>query len=232
MLGPARTRRLREPIAVSLEALVPGDHFSRRLETKRDLSFVRDLTRQPYAERGRPSIDPVVFIKLQLVMVFEGIRSERQLIATASLNLAHRWRLGYALDEPLPDHSSLTRIRQRLGIAIFERFFEQIVTSARRRDSSGARSSISTAPRSRPTPTSTRSSHASSTRRNATSATCSPRRCQRTTLLLHLICPRGSCHCRSSRTSLDHRRPMSVPGDSWMSGAWIPTGHPIGTTTG
>lgn len=127
MLGPARTRRLREPIAVSLEDLVPGDHFSRRLETKRDLSFVRDLTRQPYAERGRPSIDPVVFIKLQLVMVFEGIRSERQLIATASLNLAHRWRLGYALDEPLPDHSSLTRIRQRLGIAIFERFFQQIV---------------------------------------------------------------------------------------------------------
>ena len=52
-----------------------------------------------YAERGRPSIDPVVFFKLQLVMFFEGIRSERQLIETASLNLAHRWYLGYALDE-------------------------------------------------------------------------------------------------------------------------------------
>jgi hypothetical protein len=61
------------------------------------------------------------------VMFFEGIRSERQLIETASLNLAHRWYLGYALDEALPDHSSLTRIRQRLGIEIFERFFEKIV---------------------------------------------------------------------------------------------------------
>ncbi len=60
-------------------------------------------------------------------MFFEGIRSERQLIATASLNLAHRWYLGYALDEGLPDHSSLTRIRQRLGIEIFERFFEKVV---------------------------------------------------------------------------------------------------------
>ena len=60
-------------------------------------------------------------------MFFEGIRSERQLIETASLNLAHRWYLGYALDEDLPDHSSLTRIRQRLGIDLFQRFFEQVV---------------------------------------------------------------------------------------------------------
>jgi len=54
-----------------------------------------------------------VFFKLQLVMFFEGIRSERQLIETVSLHLAHRWYLGYALDEALPDPSSLTRIRQR-----------------------------------------------------------------------------------------------------------------------
>jgi hypothetical protein len=60
-------------------------------------------------------------------MFFEGIRSERQLIESASLNLAHRWYLGYALDEELPDHSSLTRIRQRLGIEVFQRFFEQVV---------------------------------------------------------------------------------------------------------
>src|SRR5215207_3406472 len=127
MLGPAKSRRLDEPIAVSLENLVPADHFYRHLEAKLELSFVRDWTRALYAERGRPSIDPVVFFKLQLVMFFEGIRSERQLIATASLNLAHRWYLGYALDEPLPEHSSLTRIRQRLGIDIFQRFFEQVV---------------------------------------------------------------------------------------------------------
>jgi transposase len=127
MLGPPKPRRLNEPIAVSLEGLIPADHFYRHLETKLDLSFVRDWTRDLYAERGRPSVDPVVFFKLQLVMFFEGIRSERKLIETASLNLAHRWYLGYALDEALPDHSSLTRIRQRLGIDVFQRFFEQIV---------------------------------------------------------------------------------------------------------
>ena len=127
MLGPPKPRRLDQPIAVSLEDLVPRDHFYRHLEAKLDLSFVRDWARELYAERGRPSIDPVVFFKLQLVMFFEGIRSERQLIETARLNLAHRWYLGYALDEALPDHSSLTRIRQRLGIDVFERFFEKIV---------------------------------------------------------------------------------------------------------
>src|ERR687896_503251 len=127
MLGPPKPRRLGEPIAVSLEELMPPSNFYRHLEAKLDLNFVRDWTRELYAERGRPNIDPVVFFKLQLVMFFEGIRSERKLIATASLNLVHRLYLGYALDEPLPDHSSLTRIRQRLGVEIFQRFFDKIV---------------------------------------------------------------------------------------------------------
>jgi transposase len=127
MLGPAKPRRVDEPIAGSLEDLVPTDHFYRHLEATLDLTFVREWARDLYAERGRPSIDPVIFFKLQLVMFFEGIRSERKLIEIASLNLAHRWYLGYALDEDLPDNSSLTRIRQRLGIDVFQRFFEKVV---------------------------------------------------------------------------------------------------------
>jgi transposase len=95
MLGPAKRRRLNEPITVSLDDLVPTGHFYRHLEAKLDLSFVREWVQKRYDERGRPSIDPVVFFKLQLVMFFEGIRSERKLIETASLNLAHRWYLGY-----------------------------------------------------------------------------------------------------------------------------------------
>jgi transposase len=127
MLGPPKPRRLDQPITVSLEDLVPADNFYRHLEARLDLGFVRDWAQELYAERGRPSIDPVVFFKLQLVMFFEGIRSDRKLIEAASLNLAHRWYLGFALDEELPDHSSLTRIRQRLGIDIFQRFFEKVV---------------------------------------------------------------------------------------------------------
>jgi transposase len=112
---------------VSLEELVPEDNFYRRLEGAVDLSFVRDLVEDRYAASGRPSIDPVVFFKLQLVMFFEGTRSERQLMSVAADRLSVRWYLGYDLSEPLPDHSSLTYIRQRYGLELFRRFFEEIV---------------------------------------------------------------------------------------------------------
>src|SRR5690348_13805253 len=114
-------------INVSLEDLVPADHFYRRLERMLDLSFVREFVQESYAGRGRPSIDPVVFFKLQLVMFFEGIRSERQLMRHAADRLSIRWYLGYDLGEPLPDHSSLTRIRERYGLEVFRRFFDAIV---------------------------------------------------------------------------------------------------------
>ena len=131
MLGPPKRRWLDRPVLVSLEALVPAGHFYRHLEGALDLTFVREWAADCYAERGRPGIDPVVFFKLQLIMFFEGLRSERRLMETVALNLAHRWYLGYALDEPLPDHSSLTRIRGRLGLPIFRRFFERVVELCR-----------------------------------------------------------------------------------------------------
>jgi hypothetical protein len=70
---------------------------------------------------------PVVFFKLQLILFFEGLRSERQLMQVVADRLSLRWYLGYDLTEPLPDHSSLTRIRERYGLAVFRRFFEAIV---------------------------------------------------------------------------------------------------------
>jgi transposase len=112
---------------VSLEELVPSDHFYRHLEHTLDLGFVRELVRDAYADIGRPSIDPVVFFKLQLILFFEGLRSERQLLRVVADRLSLRWYLGYDLTEPLPDHSSLTRIRERYGLEVFRRFFEVVV---------------------------------------------------------------------------------------------------------
>src|SRR5512135_740894 len=80
----------------------------------------RGLPPKVRAYGGRPSIDPAVFFKLQLVMFFEGIRSERLLMRHADDRLSVRWYLGYDLDEPLPDHSSLTRIRTRYFEAIVD----------------------------------------------------------------------------------------------------------------
>jgi Transposase domain (DUF772) len=96
-------------VAVSLEELVPQDHFYRHLQTVLDLSFVYDLVRESYSVVGRPSIDPVVFFKLQLVMFFEDIRSERLLLRQVADRLSVRWYVGYDLEEPLPDHSTLSQ---------------------------------------------------------------------------------------------------------------------------
>lgn len=115
------------PRDISLEELVPEGHFYRRLEARLDLSFVRELVEPLYAGGGRPSVDPVVFFKLQLVMFLEDLRSERQLMRVVADRLSVRWYLGYDLHETLPDHSSLTRIRERFGLEVFRRFFERIV---------------------------------------------------------------------------------------------------------
>jgi len=72
MMG-TKERSFAPLITRSLENLVPQDHFYRHLERTLDLSFVREFVHETYAGRGRPSIDPVVFFKLQLVMFFEGI---------------------------------------------------------------------------------------------------------------------------------------------------------------
>ncbi len=115
------------PDDLSLEVMVPKDNFYRRLEERIDLSFVRELVLPLYAKGGRHSIDPVIFFKLQLVLFFESLRSERQLMKVVADRLSLRWYLGYDLDERLPDHSSLTKIRERYGPRIFRRFFERIV---------------------------------------------------------------------------------------------------------
>ena len=127
MMGIKERDFQRLPEDLSLDLLVPEDNFYRRLEERIDLSFVRDLVRPLYAGGGRRSIDPAVFFKLQLVMFFEDLRSERRLMEAVADRLSLRWYVGYDLNEGLPDHSSLTRIRERYGLTVFRGFFEEIV---------------------------------------------------------------------------------------------------------
>lgn len=103
------------PRDLSLEDLIPVDHFYRRLEEALDLSFVRELVDPLYAGGGRPSEDPVVFSKLQLVMFFEGLRSERRLMRVVADRLSVRWYVGYDLHEatarPLLPHPDQGTVR-------------------------------------------------------------------------------------------------------------------------
>jgi transposase len=93
MMGK-KERHFAPLIQVSLEQLVPQGHFYRQLEQALDLSFVREFVQGTYADSGRPPIDPVVFFKLQLVMFFEDIRSERLLMRQVADRLSVRWYVG------------------------------------------------------------------------------------------------------------------------------------------
>ena len=126
MLG-AKARVFKSHPELSLEELVPQDNFYRQVQSKLDLEFVRELVAKCYTPFGRPSIDPVVFFKLHLILFFEGLRSERQLIEMVNLRLDHHWYLGYDLDEAVPDASSLSKIRDRYGVTVFQQFFDQII---------------------------------------------------------------------------------------------------------
>jgi transposase len=112
MMG-SKQRHFAPLINVSVEELVPQDHFYRHLERTLDLSFVREFVQDTYACGGRPSIDPVVFFKLQLVMFFEDIRSERLLMRHAADRLSVRWYVGvrHVTHYSIPSETERTRRR-------------------------------------------------------------------------------------------------------------------------
>ena len=118
--------------AIDLDTFVADDHLLKRVDRALDLSFVRELTASCYAAgRGRPSVDPEVYLRMLLVAFLYNIDSERQLCEEIHYNLAYRWFCRLSLNDRIPDHSSLSRIRDRFGEAIFEAMFQRIVLACK-----------------------------------------------------------------------------------------------------
>ena len=109
-------------LCVTLESLMPQEHFLRRLDGLMDFSFIYQRVESLYSHRGRPSIDPVVVVKMLLLGYMYGIDSERRLEQEVRVNIAYRWFLGIDLDEPVPDHSTFSQLRRRKfnGAALFD----------------------------------------------------------------------------------------------------------------
>lgn len=129
MLG--RQERWQEDLFVagSLGDLIPEDHILRRVDRVLDLAWLREAVADCYCtDNGRPGIDPEAAVRLMLAGFLLGIVHDRKLLREAQVNLAIRWFAGYRLHERLPDHSSLTRIRQRWGERRFREIFERTVT--------------------------------------------------------------------------------------------------------
>jgi transposase len=111
---------------VCLDELVPADDRYRRLDGLLEWGFVRELAAPYYAEVvGRPSIDPIVLVKLMLAGAMEGIGSMRELLRVAALRLDLRRFLGYGFSERLPAHQTLSHAHtvRFVDDQLFERLF-------------------------------------------------------------------------------------------------------------
>jgi transposase len=116
-----------------IEELVPEDHLLRDIDQAISFDFIYDMVRDLYCEdNGRPSIDPVVLIKMVLIKYLFGIRSIRQTVKEIEVNMAYRWFLGYGMREQIPHFTTFGKNYERrfADSDIFERIFEHILLEA------------------------------------------------------------------------------------------------------
>src|SRR4030081_1785514 len=112
-----------------LEEVVPDDHLVRAISAVLDLSWVYGELSPHYPALGRPSIDPVLMIRMLIVGYAFGLRSERLLCREVKVNLAYRWFCGLSIEDNIPDHSAFSRVRNERfrDSDIFRRVFERVV---------------------------------------------------------------------------------------------------------
>jgi len=128
MLGDNARGQSELVFAGSIAEFIPDDHVLARVERVLDLSWLPGEVADCYSPgQGRPGIDPEAAVRLMLAGLLLGIVHDRKLMREAQVNLAIRWFAGFGLLDRLPDHSSLTRIRQRWGPGRFRRIFEKTV---------------------------------------------------------------------------------------------------------
>jgi len=112
---------------VNLARRIPEDHPLRKLRETLKLEFVREEVAGTYGRNGNVSIDPVLVIKMMLLLFWDNVRSERELMRIIPLRIDYLWFLGYNLEDEIPDHSVLSKARRRWGGEVFERLFTQSI---------------------------------------------------------------------------------------------------------
>jgi transposase len=122
---------------VSPEERVPADHPLRPIRRLVDAALARLSTRFEalYVNFGRPSIPPEQLLRALLLQVFYTVRSERLLMEQLEYNLLFRWFVGLSLDEPIWNHSTFSKNRDRLLRGdVADAFFAEVLSEARTHD--------------------------------------------------------------------------------------------------
>lgn len=133
MLKKKNRKILNQMEFVSIEDFVPKDHLLRVIEESISFDFIYEEVKDLYSETaGRPSIDPVVLIKLLMLQSLYGIRSMRQTVSEAEVNIAYRWFLGYGLQEKIPHFSTIGKNYERRfkESGLFEEIFARVLEEA------------------------------------------------------------------------------------------------------
>jgi transposase len=112
---------------INVFARIPEDHLLRRLNHCLDLEFVRMEVSGKYGRKGQVSVDPVVIMKMMLLLFLDDVKSERELMRIIPMRLDYLYFLGYGLEDTIPNHSVLSKARQRWGKEVFERLFARTV---------------------------------------------------------------------------------------------------------
>ena len=113
--------------AVNLERRIRKNHILRKISQHIDFDFIYQEVKAKYGNNGNVSVPPPVILKMMLLLVLYNVRSERELIDTIPERLDWLWFLGYDLDDEIPNHSVLSKARNRWGVEAFKTFFERIV---------------------------------------------------------------------------------------------------------
>src|SRR6202142_3027456 len=108
---------------------VPDDHPVRKIAAVLDLSWVCGELAPYYPTLGRPSIDPVLMMRMLIVGYVFGLRSERLLCREVQVNFAYRWFCKLGIEHKIPDHSAFSRARNERfrDSGIFRQVFERVV---------------------------------------------------------------------------------------------------------
>ena len=108
---------------------MPQEHLLRKIEHTVGFKKIYEFVEELYcADNGRPSIDPVILFKMVLIQHLYGIRSLRRVADEVSLNIAYRWFLGYAINEPTPHFSTLSyNFRHRFNEETVDKIFNWIL---------------------------------------------------------------------------------------------------------
>jgi transposase len=111
MMGRRQVKQGQFFYSFDLDKVVPSDHLVRQIDGVLDLGWVHKELAAYYSHTGRPSIDPVLMIRMLIVGYVFAIRSERRLCAEVQVNLAYRWFCKLGIEDKIPDHSVFCRAR-------------------------------------------------------------------------------------------------------------------------